>query len=111
MIRPSFSFPFVKPPNIIPCVTDDILAEFQPFTFKCRPEAPWIKRCGGNIRFTESLQNDSKVQIVYEGTFCLALDEKFLYVPKKYYDKYKDKKYRVKAKADSDTELMQKTDL
>lgn len=69
MVRLSFSFPFVKPPNIIPCVSDDILEEFQPFSFQCRPEAPWIKRCGNAIKFTEEIQNDSRVRLLPEGKF------------------------------------------
>lgn len=68
-MRPSFSFPFVKPPNMTPASDNSLLEEFAPFAIKCRPEAPWIKRCGNAIKFTDEIQDDTKVQLATEGTF------------------------------------------
>ncbi len=56
MMRPSFSFPFVKPPNIIPCVDITILNEFGCRVIPCKPEAPWIKKCSFGIKFTEEIK-------------------------------------------------------
>ena len=64
--RPSFSFPFIKPPNMIPNVEESVL--LQDFsltaTSTCgsntqnipKPEAPWIKRCDYGIKFTDEIQ-------------------------------------------------------
>ena len=56
--RPSFSFPFVKPPNMIPNVEESILV--NDFSLKTstapKPEAPWIKRCDYGIKFTDEIQ-------------------------------------------------------
>ena len=56
--RPSFSFPFVKPPNMIPNVEESVLN--QEFSLKNaappKPEAPWIKRCDYGIKFTDEIQ-------------------------------------------------------
>ena len=56
--RPSFSFPFVKPPNMIPNVEESVLA--SDFSLKHaappKPEAPWIKRCDYGIKFTDEIQ-------------------------------------------------------
>lgn len=44
--RPSFSFPFIKPPNMIPNVDERVLSkefDLSEFTLN-KPEAPWIKR-------------------------------------------------------------------
>jgi len=56
--RPSFSFPFVKPPNMIPNVEESVLAlEFGLKTAAPpKPEAPWIKRCDYGIKFTDEIQ-------------------------------------------------------
>jgi hypothetical protein len=55
--RPSFSFPFVKPPNMIPNVEESVLN--QEFSLKnvgpMKPEAPWIKRCDFGIKFTDEI--------------------------------------------------------
>lgn len=62
LLRPSFSFPFIKPPNMIPCVDPAvILAQFSsekgqiPITLK--PEAPWIKKDSktGSVKFTDAV--------------------------------------------------------
>jgi hypothetical protein len=62
MLRPSFSFPFIKPPNMIPCV--DMAAIQQAFTtakggipIQLKPEAPWIKKdpTTGSIKFTDDI--------------------------------------------------------
>jgi hypothetical protein len=57
-MKPSFSFPFIKPPNMIPCV--DLEQQLMKFTLKesgvaVKPEAPWIKRCSFGIKFTEEI--------------------------------------------------------
>jgi hypothetical protein len=56
--KPSFSFPFVKPPNMIPNVDDKILtSEFDMKSVSApKPEAPWIKRCDFGIKFTDEIQ-------------------------------------------------------
>jgi hypothetical protein len=56
--RPSFSFPFVKPPNMIPNVDESVLtSEFDlKNTSPPKPEAPWIKRCDYGIKFTDEIQ-------------------------------------------------------
>ena len=56
-MKPSFSFPFIKPPNMIPCVDQSVL---ETFTLKkssvvLKPEAPWIKKCEHGIKFTEDI--------------------------------------------------------
>jgi hypothetical protein len=45
LTRPSFSFPFIKPPNMIPNVDEKVLSkEFYIAEFDLnKPEAPWIK--------------------------------------------------------------------
>ena len=57
LTRPSFSFPFVKPPNMIPNVDEGVLT--QEFDLKNvtlpKPEAPWIKRCDYGIKFTDEI--------------------------------------------------------
>jgi len=56
--RPSFSVPFIKPPNMIPNVDEDQMR--RELTLKhlggIKPEAPWIKRCGMGIKFTDEIQ-------------------------------------------------------
>eukprot|EP00347_Sterkiella_histriomuscorum_P010092 403338706 len=56
--RPSFSFPFVKPPNMIPNVDESVLqSEFDlKNVTPPKPEAPWIKRCDYGIKFTDEIQ-------------------------------------------------------
>lgn len=44
LMRPSFSFPFIKPPNMIPSIDDNIFEQFTINAIKIKPEAPWIKR-------------------------------------------------------------------
>jgi len=58
-VRPSFSFPFVKPPNMIPNVDEKILSaelDMKSSTSAPKPEAPWIKRCDFGIKFTDEIQ-------------------------------------------------------
>ena len=56
--RLSFSFPFIKPPNMIPSVDERVLSrEFDVADFCApKPEAPWIKRCGFGIKFTDEIR-------------------------------------------------------
>lgn len=49
--------PFVKPPGIIPYIDKSILNEFSYKAINCKPEAPWIKRCQGGIKFTEEIRS------------------------------------------------------
>mmetsp|Transcript_8347 Transcript_8347/g.7911 ORF Transcript_8347/g.7911 Transcript_8347/m.7911 type:complete len:145 (+) Transcript_8347:945-1379(+) len=46
LTKPSFSFPFIKPPNMIPNVDERVLTkEFDISEFSLnKPEAPWINR-------------------------------------------------------------------
>ena len=56
--RPSFSFPFIKPPNMIPNVDEKVLSkefDISEFTLN-KPEAPWIKRWEHGIKFTNEVQ-------------------------------------------------------
>jgi hypothetical protein len=55
MLRPSFSFPFIKPPNMIPCVENSVLDTFSPTAVPLKPEAPWIKKCNFGIKFTDEI--------------------------------------------------------
>lgn len=61
-LRPSFSFPFIKPPNMIPCVENSVLDYFTPKAVPLKPEAPWIKKCSFGIKFTDEiyLTDDSR---------------------------------------------------
>ena len=54
-LRPSFSFPFIKPPNMIPCVDNNVLDCLTPNSVPLKPEAPWIKRCSFGIKFTDEI--------------------------------------------------------
>ena len=54
-LRPSFSFPFIKPPNMIPCVDNNVLDSLTPSSVPLKPEAPWIKRCSFGIKFTDEI--------------------------------------------------------
>ncbi len=54
-MKPSFSFPFIKPPNMIPCVDNTVLEQFTAKAIPLKPEAPWIKKCSFGIKFTEEI--------------------------------------------------------
>ena len=54
-MKPSFSFPFIKPPNMIPCVDNSVLEQFSAGAVPLKPEAPWIKRCSFGIKFTDEI--------------------------------------------------------
>ena len=54
-LRPSFSFPFIKPPNMIPCVDNAVLDTFTAKAVPLKPEAPWIKKCSFGIKFTDEI--------------------------------------------------------
>ncbi|CAI2370054.1 unnamed protein product [Moneuplotes crassus] len=60
LTKPSFSFPFIKPPNMIPNVDERVLTkEFDISEFSLnKPEAPWINRCEYGIQFTDQIQYD-----------------------------------------------------
>ena len=63
--RPSFSIPFIKPPNMIPNVDEDQMRkESNRKHLGCiKPEAPWIKRWGFEIKFTDEIQDtDFKIE-------------------------------------------------
>jgi hypothetical protein len=62
LLRPSFSFPFIKPPNMIPCVDNKVVMES--FTtskgqipIPLKPDAPWIKKdlTTGSVKFTDDV--------------------------------------------------------
>lgn len=62
LLRPSFSFPFIKPPNMIPCVDSNVILDA--FTtskgqipIALKPEAPWIKKDAttGSVKFTDDI--------------------------------------------------------
>lgn len=62
--KPSFSMPFIKPPNMIPNIDEEAIQ--NEFTLKQidapMPEAPWIRRCEYGIKFTDNiLQDDEEV--------------------------------------------------
>ena len=54
-LRPSFSFPFIKPPNMIPCVDNQVLDGLNSKAVPLKPEAPWIKKCSFGIKFTDEI--------------------------------------------------------
>lgn len=57
MMKPSFSMPFIKPPNMIPNIDEEAIQ--NEFTLKQidapMPEAPWIRRCSHGIKFTDNI--------------------------------------------------------
>lgn len=57
MARPSFSMPFIKPPNMIPNIDEESLqTEFNLKQIDApMPEAPWIRRCQHGIKFTDEI--------------------------------------------------------
>ena len=59
-VRPSFSMPFIKPPNMIPNVDEDVIqGEFNLKQIDApMPEAPWVKRCAHGITFTNNIQQE-----------------------------------------------------
>lgn len=52
-MRPSFSMPFIKPPNMIPNINEDIVqSEFNLKQIDApMPEAPWIRFCVEREKF------------------------------------------------------------
>jgi tetratricopeptide (TPR) repeat protein len=63
--RPSFSIPFIKPPNMIPNVDEEQMQKELTLSHLggIKPEAPWIKRCGFGIKFTDEIQDtDFKIE-------------------------------------------------
>ena len=62
LVRPSFSMPFIKPPNMIPNVDEEnVQTEFNLKQIDApMPEAPWIKRCEHGITFTNSITKEGK---------------------------------------------------
>lgn len=57
-LKPSFSFPFIKPPNMIPCVDQALVLDsfkLKKSLVQLKPEAPWIKKCQFGIKFTEDI--------------------------------------------------------
>mmetsp|Transcript_14890 Transcript_14890/g.13091 ORF Transcript_14890/g.13091 Transcript_14890/m.13091 type:complete len:162 (+) Transcript_14890:271-756(+) len=70
LMRPSFSFPFIKPPNMIPSIDDNIFEQFTINALKIKPEAPWIKRGSHGIKFTDQIQITE-----YDDEFEISDDE------------------------------------
>ena len=70
LMRPSFSFPFIKPPNMIPSIDDNIFEQFTINSIKIKPEAPWIKRSSHGIKFTDKIQTTE-----YEEDIEISDDE------------------------------------
>lgn len=52
-IRPSFSMPFIKPPNMIPNINEDVIqSEFNLKQIDApMPEAPWVRFCINKDKF------------------------------------------------------------
>jgi len=85
-----------------PCPSDEILNEFLPFAFQCRPEAPWIKRCGNGIKFTEEIEDDSRIQLIHDSNSLYNLiEDKYIYMPTKEQAKFRIKECKLKTKANS----------
>lgn len=57
LTKPSFSMPFIKPPNMIPNIDEDVIqSEFSLKQIDApMPEAPWIRRCTFGIKFTDDI--------------------------------------------------------
>ena len=53
--------PFIKPPNMIPNVDEDVIqGEFNLKQIDApMPEAPWVKRCAHGITFTNNIQQEN----------------------------------------------------
>ena len=55
-MKPIFGIPYIKPPTLYTTVSTEILNELECRIIPCHPEAPWIKRCGTGIKFTDEIQ-------------------------------------------------------
>eukprot|EP00826_Nyctotherus_ovalis_P022934 TRINITY_DN17682_c0_g1_i1.p1 TRINITY_DN17682_c0_g1~~TRINITY_DN17682_c0_g1_i1.p1 ORF type:complete len:161 (+),score=31.00 TRINITY_DN17682_c0_g1_i1:332-814(+) len=55
-LQPIFSYPIIRPLDIIPVADDFLLLQLTPSLITCAPEPPWIKRCPYGIKFTNEVQ-------------------------------------------------------
>ena len=55
-IQPIFSYPVIRPLDILPIANDFLLLQLTPSLVTCVPEAPWIKRSSYGINFTNEAQ-------------------------------------------------------
>ena len=106
-IKPSFSFPFIKPPNMIPTLDTNVLAEFKYKEVPCRPEAPWIKRCKYGIKFTDEIEEADKRIISAPKE---KKEKKSFFFNREMYSKVKRISSSFHLKAYSDTQLNKKED-
>ncbi len=93
---------------MLPIADKEVLREFEPLAFTCWPEAPWIVRCKYGIKFTEEIQDEGRIQLDDTGKSRVVdgrvEEERYIFMPKDKYKKYKQRKCRVKIKASSDGE-------
>ena len=54
-LQPIFSYPIIRPMDIIPAAGDFVLTQMDPGLVPCVLEPPWIKRCGFGIKFTDEI--------------------------------------------------------
>ena len=101
LMRPSFSFPFIKPPNMIPYPDIQVLEMFDIKKINCKPEAPWLKRNGNSYTFTDEIIEGEAVDELEED----LLTKKHIYLPVDMINKYKKLGSHVKLKASSDNNI------
>jgi len=54
-LQPVFSYPIIRPMDVIPLGGDPLLIQMHPDLVPCILEPPWIKRCKYGIKFTDEI--------------------------------------------------------
>jgi len=80
---------------MIPYVDISILDYFTLKSIPCKPEAPWIKKKGNSVRFTDEIQDD-----VVDQNYIDSSNKIFLYQNE--YEKYKNLGSNIKLKGQTD---------
>lgn len=69
----------MKTPGIVPYISSDILGEFAYQSVNSKPEAPWIKRIGTGVKFTEEIEksnnDDSSTSSLVNKNDTITLNE------------------------------------
>jgi len=107
LMRPSFSFPFIKPPNMIPYPDIQVLEMFDIKKINCKPEAPWLKHNGNSYTFTDEVIEGEAVDELEED----LLIKKPIYLPIDFINKYKKLGSQVKIKATSENTIKNKENI
>ena len=76
-MKPSFSMPFIKPPNMIPNIDEELIQ--GEFTLKQidapMPEAPWIRRVQADPHSNLSLQQQSINAIKFTDNILMGEED------------------------------------